>query len=136
MKKILKINPKFRQKKQPMGPPNYKIDFENLPQQLNQIILELQNLLNNPESELAFQLEHQIPISPKSKRINKELLEGLKWQNKGSIYENEKIILLIATSMANLKKNLNLLSFLQKKVANLKTDADLDVLKKEERLKV
>ena len=135
MKKILKINPQFRQKKQ-SNPPNYKIDFENLPQQLNQIILELQNLLNNPESELAFQLEHQIPIPPKSKRINKELLEGLKWQNKGSIYENEKIILLITTSMANLKKNLDLLSFLQKKVANLKIDAVLDVLKKDVQLKV
>lgn len=37
--------------------------------------------------------------------------------------------------MANLKKNLNLLSFLQKKVANLKTDADLDVLMKDAQLK-
>ena len=135
MKKILKINPQFRQKKQ-SNPLNFEIDFENLSQQLNQIILELQNLLNNPESELAFQLEHQIPIPPKSKRINKELLEGLKWQNKGSIYENEKIILLITTSMVNLKKNLDLLFFLQKKVANLKTDADLDVLKKDAQLKV
>lgn len=78
MKKILKINPQFRQKKQSMEKASYKIDFANLPRQLNQIILELESLLSNPENELAFQLEHQIPISSKSNRINKELLEGLK----------------------------------------------------------
>lgn len=132
MNDIIKINPIFFKKinKRKFSP--YVIDFKKLKNNIKNFKIDLINLLSKEtQNEIAFELLHQDLVPSKTKRINKNLLNYFKWQNYGSIYDNNegRIILLMVSNKQELEKNIELIEYLDQ-ILNLSPIVETNLYKK------
>lgn len=119
MKPIIRIKPKFV-KKTRKGKSNEQINYEKLNEKLTNIIQDLDFLIKNEDKlEIPFEIFHVAKVPPKTGRIKQNLLKYLKWSNKGSVYENNRIILLCVAKKENLREQ----KFLFEKILFLKENS-------------